>query len=31
MDYCQGDAWERECTEADRERFARLAQEARQP
>ena len=29
MDYCGGDAWERECTEADRTRFAEFMEELR--
>jgi len=27
MDYCQGDAWERECTQADREKFDKIYEE----
>jgi hypothetical protein len=29
MDYCGGDAWERECTADDRAAFSRLADEVR--
>lgn len=29
MDYCGGDAWERECTMDDRNEFERLAKEVR--
>lgn len=30
MDYCGGDAWERECTEADRKQFTVLVGEIRE-